>query len=131
MQLRIDWKDMLRGQIVFPLDLNWLSPKGLDGRARILAFISPKSSGRKLRMHPLLEFQHANAVALTILARLAGHQPFRNRKGINVVVDDGRSAIGRLNALADCIGKNQSWNRLKTKFEEVASIRRTHFHPCD
>src|ERR1700722_11555926 len=130
MQLRIDWKDMLRGQIVFPLDLNRLSSKGLDGRAWVLAFVSPQSSGRELRMHLLLEFQHANAVAFTILACPAGHQSIWNRKGINIVVYGGRTSIGRLNALADChslgadcIGKNQSWNRLKTKFEEVASIR--------
>ena len=96
MYVGVDIENMPGGQMILPLNYDWLVPLRLDRWTGILSFISPEFRRWQLRMHLLLEFQHANAILNPIRARALRHQPFRERQWIYISVQESRLAIGRL-----------------------------------
>jgi hypothetical protein len=58
---------MPSGQLVLPQNVDWFAALDLKSRTRILAFVSPDFGGGKLRMHPVTDLQHANAILRYVL----------------------------------------------------------------
>ena len=116
MYVGIDFENMLRRQMVLPLDFDGPALKSLDRRTGVLPFISPQYRRRKLRMHLSSEFQHANAILNQVLARALRHQSLGNWEGIQISLERARRPVYRLSnrrALTfvsiEAIRKNQSW----------------------
>lgn len=104
MYARIDLKNMLRRQMVLPLNLNRLPAKSLDGWTGILPLIAPQSRGRKLRMQLSCEFQNTNAILIPSFARALRRQSLGNRQRVDISFQRARLAIDRLgNRLARLI----------------------------
>ena len=134
MNARIDLKDMLRRQMIFPLDCDWLAPQRFEGWARIMSLISPQPGGWKLRMQLLGELQHANPILSPALARAFRHQSFWDRQRIDITLQRGRLAIDRQGSrMARCcvrlsaLRKDKSRYRCKAQFEEVTPLFQIQF----
>ena len=59
MNAKIDLKHMLRGQMVLPLDCDWLAPRSLDGRAGIMPLIPPQHQSFRDRQRIQISLQRA------------------------------------------------------------------------
>src|SRR5580692_1413340 len=121
--VRIDGKNVLRGQIILPLNLNGVAAKRFDDGAGILSFVSPYSRRRKLRVHGVAAFQHAHLVCRYALAYSGRRQSFRNWKGIDKAVECSGRAIFLLKSrpaqevpAVRGAGKKEGRYRLKTQF---------------
>jgi len=96
MYVGVDIENMPRRQMVLPLNYDRPVPLRLDRWTWILSFISPEFRRWQLRMHPLREFEHADAIMNPILTRGQRYQSFRKRQWIYISVQQTRLAINRL-----------------------------------
>ena len=62
MNMGVYRENMLRRQLVFPLDFDPYPTRRLKDRAGILPFVPPKLGSRQLRVHPLFELFHAYVI---------------------------------------------------------------------
>ena len=134
MHARIDLKDMLRRQTVFPLDCDWLAAQRFEGWTRIMSLISPQPGGWKLRMHLLGELQHAYPILSAALARAFRDQSFWDRQRIYITLQRARLAIDRQGSgLARCSvslsasRKDKGRYGCKAQFEEVTPLFQIQF----
>ena len=62
MNMGVYRENMLRWQVVFPLNLDRHLARRLKDRAGILPFVPPKPGSRQLRMHLLFALFHAYVI---------------------------------------------------------------------
>src|SRR5580704_9503318 len=91
--MRIDRENVLRGQIVLPLNLNRTAAKRFNQWAWILPFVSPYCCRGKLRMHGVAAFQHAHLVCRYAFAYFGRRQSLRNWKRVDKPVERRRCAV--------------------------------------
>ena len=83
MYVGVEIENMPGGQMILPLNYDWLVPLRLDRWTGILSLVSPYPSWRKLRVKLLSPFSHDHAIKKLNGRRAFGLQDLRYGKSIN------------------------------------------------
>lgn len=124
--VRVNSEQVPRGQAVLPMNHDWLAAARFKGGAGVLAFKSPQSCRRKLRVQLLCELEHADAVFPSAPVNARRSQSQRNRQRVDVPIQRCRRALNsiegrKFRGLSGHVARqSERWSRRYAKLEEVA-----------